>query len=410
VKLGILGGSFNPVHNGHLYLARKALSFLNLDRVVFIPAYQSPFKLNAFSSESKMPSANDRLDMLAASLTGDPGFAIDNCEIKREGVSYTVDTLEDIISRYQPSGKPVLIIGDDLAAEFLNWHESDKILQLADIAIARRIDSPIEKYSFAHVLIENDVMKVSSRDIRQKIKDDNDWQSLVPQGAKEIIIEQNLYGFMGNMGQKTSKSDAKIDVLIPIETITREVINRVETAVRGALNTERFLHSRSTAVLAVDMCRRFGLDPLCGYLAGIAHDFAKQIDGKQLLKIVKSSKQYTISGLEKDKPNLLHGKAAAVLLRQRFCIHNEDILEALAFHTSGIAGMGPLAKIIYIADKIECTRNIDPAFRKMFNEDKELPLDLILFAVIEKTIVKLKAKELDLSKDTIKLLEKIKEK
>jgi len=410
VKIGILGGSFNPVHNGHLFLAEKVFSALKLDRIIFVPVYQSPFKLNNFSLENKMPSANDRLDMLGASLTGDDRFTIDNCEIKREGVSYTINTLEDIITRYNPSGKPVLIIGDDLAADFLKWHESVKILQLADIAVARRKDSAIEKYSFPCILVENEVMEVSSREIRQKIEEDNNWLSLVPLGVRQIIEERQLYGFKKTQQKKTAKPDDIQDYFTPINTITQAVIHRIEAAVRKNLNTERFLHSRSTAVLAADMCRKYGFDPLCGYLAGIAHDFAKQIDCKQLYKIVKSNKRYTISALEKSKLNLLHGKAAAVLLKERFCIHNEDVLEALAFHTSGSADMGTLAKIIYIADKIECTRNIDPAFRKMLNDDADIPLDLILFAIIEKTIVKLKAKELDLSKDTLLLLEKIKEK
>ena len=90
MKLGILGGSFNPVHFGHLFLADKALSALGLDRVVMIPAYRSPFKLAAEGMEN---SAADRLDMLAAAVEGDSRLAIDCCEIRREGISYTVDTL-----------------------------------------------------------------------------------------------------------------------------------------------------------------------------------------------------------------------------------------------------------------------------------------------------------------------------
>jgi len=78
LKLGILGGSFDPVHSGHIFLAKKALSSLKLDRVVFVPAYRSPFKLGAVGMES---SVKDRVDMLAASIVGDYRFAIDICEI-----------------------------------------------------------------------------------------------------------------------------------------------------------------------------------------------------------------------------------------------------------------------------------------------------------------------------------------
>jgi len=397
MKLGILGGSFNPVHLGHLFLADKAISALKLDRVIFIPAYRSPFKQEA---EGVQENAGDRLDMLAAAIAADSRYAIDSCEIRREGVSYTVNTLEDIIERHLPAGKPFLIIGDDLAEDFPKWRESEKILKLANIVIARRTNSAEVKYPFAHTLIENDVMNISSQTVRQKISADGrgeggDWQSLVPSAAAAIIKDRKLYGCCSG-ACKAGKA---------YEDCTQAVILRVEKAAQETLNTERFLHSRNTAVHASDMCRRFGVDPAAGYLAGIAHDLAKQLDNKQILKIIKAE-GIKVSNLEKDKPNLLHGKAAAVLLRERFCIHNKDVLDAVASHTYGCENMGPLAKIIYIADKTESSRNIDPALRKMC---READLDTILVAVLERTIVKLRAKELDLSEDTIMLLNRMKE-
>jgi nicotinate-nucleotide adenylyltransferase len=387
VKLGILGGSFNPVHLGHLFLADKVISTLKLDRVVFVPAYRSPFKLAAADMED---SAADRLEMLAAAVAGDSRFTVDNCEIRREGVSYTVDTIEDIITRYMPEGKPALIIGDDLVEDFPKWYESKKILQLADIVIARRIDSAPTEYPFEHTLVDNEVMNISSQMVRRKITEDDGWRSLVPAAAAAIIEDRRLYG-CGGTGQS--------------EDCSRANILRIEAAARESLSIERFLHSRNTALQASDMCRRFGFNPAAGYLAGIAHDLAKQLDGKQLLKIVKSD-GLEISALERDRPNLLHGKAAAVLLRERFCIHNKDVLDAVAFHTSGSENMGPLAKVIYIADKTESSRNIDPALRKMCMESD---LDSILFVVLERTIVKLRAKELELSEDTLRLMDRMKE-
>ena len=409
MKLGILGGSFNPVHHGHLFLADMVLSKFKLDRVVFVPAYRSPFKLTEADMENMEGTDRDRLDMLAAAVIGDPRFTIDDCEMKRKGVSYTVDTLEDIIARYLPDGKPVLIIGDDLAADFPKWRDSEKILQLADIVIARRINpssSDASKliYSFQYTLIDNEVMNVSSNMIRQRIRDEKanansasgttGWRSLVPSGVRAIIEDRRLYGGTVNGSAK------------PDGGFTQEIIQRIETCARETLSPERFLHSRNTALLSYDMCRRFGLDPSAGYLAGIAHDLAKQLDNKLMNKLIKKS-GYGVSEVEKKKPNLLHGKAAAVLLRERFCVTNNDILEAVACHTSGSENMGPLAKVVYIADKTEVSRNIDPALRKLCTQ-KDGNLDYILFAVLEKTIGKLQARKLDLSEDTLKLLNKIK--
>ncbi|WP_461246839.1 nicotinate (nicotinamide) nucleotide adenylyltransferase [Treponema sp. R6D11] len=387
MKLGILGGSFAPVHNGHIFLAEKAISALKLDRVVFVPAYRSPFKLDAEGMET---SVKDRIDMLAASIIGDTRFAIDNCEIRREGISYTINTLEDIIERYLPAGKPSLIIGDDLAADFPKWRDSDKILKLADIVIARRINSESVKYPFAHTTIENEILDISSNEIRRRITEGGHWQEFIPSGAAAIIENRKLYGYSGKSRPE-----------IPPDS----VIKRIETEARETLSTERFLHSRQTALQAFDLCRRFGLEPMDGYLAGIAHDLAKQLDNKEMLKIVKTAGM-DISALEADKPNLLHGKAAAVLIRERFSIHNKDVIEAVEFHTSGSENMGQLAKVVYIADKTEPSRTIDHALRKMCREDS---LDNILIAVIEKTIIKVQAKGQDLSHDTILLLNKLKE-
>jgi len=410
MKLGILGGSFNPVHLGHLFLADMVMSKFKLDRVVFIPAHRSPFKLTDADIENMEGTDADRLNMLAAAVTGDSRYAIDDCEIRRKGVSYTVDTLEDIITRYVPEGKPVLIIGDDLAADFPKWQNSEKILQLADIVIARRIDrsdpaasQPV--YSFPHTPFDNDIMCVSSQMIRRRIKDERSgvvsagWRSLVPSGVRAIIDDRQLYGAKVKTGSVNSLPQEHINV-----NNYQETIARIESYARETLSLERFLHSRNTALLASDMCRRFGLDPEEGYLAGIAHDLAKQIDNKLMIKMVKKA-GYGISELERNKPNLLHGKAAAVLLRETFCIHNKDILEAVACHTSGAEEMGPLAKVLYIADKTEVSRNIDPSVRKQC-ADKQL--DDILFEVLEKTIVKLQSRKLDLSDDTLKLLNKIK--
>jgi nicotinate-nucleotide adenylyltransferase len=399
VKLGIFGGSFNPVHYGHFFLVDAAISKLKLDRVVMVPAFRSPFKLDAENMEG---SVNDRLDMLAAAAAGDSRVAIDDCEIRRGGVSYTVDTIEDIAVRYLPDGKPALIIGDDLAADFPKWRDSKKILELADIVIVRRIKAAAGNsqavYPFAHTLLDNEIMDISSHKIRDKIKNALDWRSLVPAGARAIIEDRRLYGYNGSGIYSNVKFEDDKDC-------SREVIIRIEEEARKVLTLERFLHSRNTALLAHDLCLRFGVNPKAGYLAGIAHDLAKQTEPKLLLKMVKDD-GLPVTEIEKGKPNLLHGRAAAVLLKERFCIHNKDVLEAVAFHTSGKENMSLLAKVIYIADKVEVSRNIEPALRKMCaNED----LDSILYAVLKKQIGKLQSKGVNLFEDTLRLLNKMKE-
>jgi len=400
VRLAILGGSFNPIHLGHLFLADTVLTALHYDRVVFVPAFRSPFKLAATGMED---SARDRLEMIAASIAGDPRLTVDACEIRREGVSYTVDTVADIIRRYAPDGKPGLIIGDDLAADFPQWHKSAEIMAMADIIIARRVHSGAANPPYPCTQITNDVMEIASGTIREKIAAGAAWRYLVPPAARTIIEERGLYGFVAR-----PKDDAA-SAQIPVQ----KLILRVEETVRETQSIERFLHSRNTALLSWDLCRRLparqpelaNLDPQLGYLAGIAHDLAKPLGDKELLGLAKSGGG-RISRLEKEKPSLLHGRASAVLLKERFNVHNEAVLEAVALHTVGGKNMGPLAKVVYIADKMEVSRDkVDPAVRKIVFTGGDL--DKIFAMALDQTVSWLRAKKLLLSEETLQLLEKM---
>jgi nicotinate-nucleotide adenylyltransferase len=188
----------------------------------------------------------------------------------------------------------------------------------------------------------------------------------------------------------------------------------MENTARKMLSPGRFLHSRNTALLAWDLCRRFGLDPWAGYLAGIVHDLGKPLDEKSLMEIALRDGE-EISRLERKKPALLHGRAAAVLLGERFGVHNKEILEAVAWHTEGSVDMGPLGKVLYIADKIEVSREgIDPVLRKdglsgtVEPEGAGEALDRLFAAVLDDTVRFLRSKEMDLSEGTLRLLEKMK--
>ncbi|MDR2478353.1 MAG: nicotinate (nicotinamide) nucleotide adenylyltransferase [Treponema sp.] len=406
MKLAILGGSFNPVHLGHLFLADTVLSSFDYDRVVMIPAFRSPFKPGAPNMES---TGADRLEMLAASIAGDWRLTIDNAEIRREGVSYTVDTVRDIISRYRPEGKPGLVIGDDLAAGFPQWRESGELLTMVDIIIARRVHSGEETYPYPCVQITNEVMEISSAMVRDRIAAGTAWRYLVPAAARAIITDRRLYGFSGGEAgadHSAAGSGGEQPADCAAADTSQETIVRVEQAARETLSLERFLHSRNTAVMAADLCRRFGLDPAQGYLAGIAHDLGKPLSGGEMLHLAKKDGR-PISDLERKKTSLLHGRAAAVLLRERFGVHNKAVLEAAALHTGGGPDMGPLAKIVYIADKMEVSREkVNPAPGNMCRSGSDL--DSVFFAVLDETVKWLRSKKLELSKETFQLLEKMK--
>ncbi|MDR0654747.1 MAG: nicotinate (nicotinamide) nucleotide adenylyltransferase [Treponema sp.] len=390
MRLAVLGGSFNPVHIGHLFLAGELLHGQGYDRVLLVPAYQSPFKLEANIG----PSSRDRLDMLLASITGDERLSVEDCEIRREGISYTIDTLRDIIRRYQPEGKPGLVIGDDLAEGFLSWKDSSGILDIAEIIIARRNGTEAKSRPFPCRQLENEIMDISSGLVRERIKAGAAWEYLVPAGARIIIEDRSLY-------REASGSPAAGD-----PEITKDFLVRIEEEARRRLSPGRFLHSRNTALLARDLAERWSQTPAAAWLAGMGHDICKSMKDGELLELARKDGM-AISAFEEKKASLLHGRAAAVFLRERFGIEREDVLEAIRVHTAGEPGMGPLARILYIADKIEVGREkIDPALRKLVLEKD---LEEVFPAVLEQTVSWLRARHIDLLKETLDLLKSARE-
>ncbi|MDR0474043.1 MAG: nicotinate (nicotinamide) nucleotide adenylyltransferase [Treponema sp.] len=384
MRIAILGGSFNPIHLGHLFLADAVVSLLNYDRVILIPAYQSPFKPDA---EGAPPS--DRLDMAAAAISGDHRISISDCEIKREGVSYTIETIAEIKKRYQTDGKPGLILGDDLAASFSEWKNAEGIAREADIIIARRHSGGFGvDFPYPYTELNNEIIDVSSGLVREKIRKDENWRYLVPSGVRNIIEERGLYGFV--------KPDMERKNNIPLEAVVL-----IENAARKNLSPSRFLHSRNTALMARDLCAVYGLDPKAGYLAGIAHDICKYMKDADILKLVNSDGK-KLSTFEKKKPGLLHGKAAAVLLRKKYDINDKEILDAISYHVTCEMDMGDLAKVLYIADKIEISRDwVSPHLREMCGEAS---LDAVFEAVLENTVTLLKSRQKDISYNTQRLL------
>ncbi|MFP3091314.1 nicotinate (nicotinamide) nucleotide adenylyltransferase [Treponema sp. TIM-1] len=396
MKIAILGGSFNPVHLGHLFLADGVISAFGYDRVIMIPTFQSPFKPGA-----PITSAEDRLDMLAASITADPRLTVDDSEIRRQGVSYTIDTLGDIERRYLPQGKPALILGDDLARDFPQWKKAQEIAERADIIIAHRISSEELPFPFPHRRLKNDIMDLSSGMVRDRIRQGESWRYLVPQAARLIIEDRGLYGVTPAAVPRSPEPVLSGGEGSGSPTVSWALIGEIETVVRHTLASGRFLHSRNTALLTYDICLRFHLDAAAGYLAGIAHDMAKPLPEDVLIRLAGSDGQ-GISPLEYKKVSLLHARAAAVLLKDRFGVHNESILEAVRFHTTGDMSMGPLAKAVFIADKIEPSRQeVDPRLREL---NRYHDLEDLFTAVVDETVVYLSSRNVDISESTKRLL------
>ena len=190
-----MGGSYNPIHIGHLMLADAVALRYGYDTVAFVPAFLSPFKDGHSGC-----TAEDRLAMVKLAIADNPAFYCEPCEIQRQGVSYTIDTLKFLKKKFpQCEGKIGLIIGDDLLEGFSGWREAEHIPDYADIIVGNRI---IDRYSTAqassagkvpHLRVDNALLPVSSSGIRAAVKEKKSWRYLVPSAVYSYIKEHKLY-------------------------------------------------------------------------------------------------------------------------------------------------------------------------------------------------------------------------
>jgi nicotinate-nucleotide adenylyltransferase len=190
-KIGILGGTFDPIHLGHLVLAEQVKEKLKLDQVVFIPCLRSPHK-----TRQKLSPAKDRYRMTQLAVEGNSSFAVSDIELKRKGLSYTVDTLTDLKNLY-PSSKIYFLTGSDVLKEFATWKDPEQIYRLAKVVIAIRpgFDEFDRRNRFAKksIVVPITGVDVSSSGIRQRVKKGKSIRFLVPLSVDDFIKRKKLY-------------------------------------------------------------------------------------------------------------------------------------------------------------------------------------------------------------------------
>ena len=181
-KIGIYGGTFDPIHHGHLILAREALETLGLEKVIFVPAAVSPLK------ESPAAPAEIRLAMLRAAVEGETGFEVDDCELLRPPPSYAFDTVEQIRKR-ESDAEIIYLIGEDNIATLTRWHRVKELQTLVHFVVLERTGLETKHgYEVVHRKID-----ISATDIRNRVASGRSIRYLVPAMVEEMIRRENLY-------------------------------------------------------------------------------------------------------------------------------------------------------------------------------------------------------------------------
>ncbi|MEP6603667.1 MAG: nicotinate-nucleotide adenylyltransferase [Spartobacteria bacterium] len=181
-KIGVYGGTFDPVHHAHLILAREALEQLGLEKVIFVPAAISPLR------SEPAASADMRLSMLRAAIADEPGFAVDDCELRRPAPSFTIDTITEMRGRERDT-EIYYLVGEDNVATFSKWHRFDELKKLVHLVVLDRTGAEMKHdYQTFHRKID-----ISATEIRKRVALGRSIRYLVPAAVAEIIEQAKLY-------------------------------------------------------------------------------------------------------------------------------------------------------------------------------------------------------------------------
>lgn len=342
-RIGLMGGSFNPIHERHLAIAACALDEAKLNRVLFLPTGNPPHK------HEGLEDAEHRFEMTRLATLRESRFSASRIEIDREGIIYTVDTLSQLHRQWQDV-ELFYMIGEDTLLDLPNWRNPDKVFELCTFLVCRRSTWDASNHPTVKTLeargakfqyLSLPPQDVSATDIREQLTQ-GETPTELPLQVLEYIRIMGLYGL--------EPSPVGADAMYP--------------RLRLALSEKRLVHSLLVAATARRLARIHHLSEDECAMAGLMHDCAKCMPLQTLQRIAKDHRLL----LDKEtfsNENLLHGPVGAVVAETEYGVTSPNVLSAIRCHTTGRVGMLPTDMVLFLADKIEPSRRFYPALEEV---------------------------------------------
>ncbi len=319
MRTGILGGAFDPVHSGHVALARAALEELGLDRILLIPSGEPPYK-------QPLASRADRLTMTRIAAAEIEGAEVSDIEATRPGNTYAVDTVKSLRNMY-PEDELIYIIGSDAAARVDNWKGIDKIRKRCSFAcVVRKGGTDVVPEGM--LTLHADIPEISSAAIRANIASGGSGEGMLPSNVREYIARRGLY-----------------IAAVPESSIMKDL--------KEKLKPGRYRHVLGVADTCVELAEIHGAHVGKAYMAGLLHDCAKYMKPEKLLK---HADEAGADADEKAVMPVLHAPVGAYRARKKYGVTDEEVLSAIRRHTVGAEHMSLLDAIVYVADMVEPNR------------------------------------------------------
>ena len=368
MRIALYGGSYNPAHIGHITAARAVVRELRPDRLLMMPASVPPHK----ELESGSAEDADRLRILELLIPDESVVEVSDMELRRGGVSYTAETVEELRSRY-PESEIFLLMGTDMLGIFEKWYNFQYIIENTTLAVFGRNEGDDEKvtgaaemlkkrYGARIVVIPNEPVEISSTQLRGMLASRSGVQYLSDE-AYAYIIRKRLYGAKPDL-------DWLMERALPF------------------LDERRAPHVKGCAVEAVKLAAHWGADEGDAAEAAILHDITKKCSSDEQL-ILCEKYDIIIDSVEKNSSKLLHSKTGAAIAREEFGVP-ENISESIVWHTTGKADMTLLEKILYVADYIEPTRDFEGVdkLRSLAYTDLDAAMELGLKMSVEDLVAR----------------------
>ncbi|MDE7243428.1 MAG: nicotinate (nicotinamide) nucleotide adenylyltransferase [Oscillospiraceae bacterium] len=373
MRIGVYGGTFNPIHIGHLEAARSAVKKLRLDKLLLIPTGLPPHKKLGAGA----PPPEKRLEMTAlAAETLECGAEVLDLELRREGKSYTLDTLRELKNRF-PKDRFFLMMGTDMFLSFQEWREPKKIARLCTLcAFSRDFQNGQDAFSAQKKFLKKSlnadvelislpqVIEISSTQLRQDLSEKREL-------AKKYLTPA-VYGYILREGLYGTGADLRH---LPLDGL--------RYVAQSMLKHSRIPHVLGTESTAAALAVRWGADETAARRAALLHDCTKKFDREQHLHLCR---QYSaaLDAEELREGKLLHALTGSLIAQEVFG-ESKEVVEAIRWHTTGKADMSLLEKIIYLADYIEPTRSFCglTGLRRLAFEDLDRALLLGLTMAVE---------------------------
>lgn len=384
-KTVIFGGTFNPVHRGHVMMAECVAKLPDVEKIMIIPTKIPVHKTVGTS----LVSGEHRLKMCELAFSGTDKCEISRIELDSKAENFTYNTVTSLKSK-NPDTEYALLVGGDSFVKFDRWYKHELLLKSVQLIVFRRVGCSEADFCAAYdklvklgadiKVMDDGIPDVSSSEIRESLISGGSAEKLIPKAVSEYITDNLLY---------TEESVLTADEY-------KEILQK-------KLTPKRYYHSLCVADEAVRLAKMYGADPEKAFYAGLLHDIMKDTPNDEQLQMMREM-GISLSAVELNAPKLWHAISGSEYLKRKFGF-DDDIVSAVRYHTTAKTKMTPLETVLYLADFTSADRDYDGV--EEMREAVDISVQKAMRVALQFTVTDLAGRSLPIHPDTLEAYNEI---